>query len=172
MGLTSSAAARPTSPTPAGRSTKRKSQTCADAGIEYVELEIAIDGLTVATNPANADVECLDVPALYALIGPESEGFANWSDANDLAAEVGSAYARRSPRSRSSSTAQVRRAAPTTRSSSSRSPTSPRSAAPTRRPAPTTRRAPTTTSSCKASSRPTRRSAGSATPTSWRSRSG
>ena len=47
----------------------------------------------MATNPANADVECLDVPALYALIGPESEGFANWSDANDLAAEVGSAYA-------------------------------------------------------------------------------
>ena len=70
-----------------------EAQACADAGIEYVELEVAIDGLTVATNPANADIECLDVPALYALIGPESEGFANWSDANDLAAEVGSAYA-------------------------------------------------------------------------------
>ena len=70
-----------------------EAQTCADAGIEYVELEVAIDGLTVATNPANADIECLDVPALYALIGPESEGFANWSDANDLAAEVGSASA-------------------------------------------------------------------------------
>jgi phosphate transport system substrate-binding protein len=69
-----------------------EAQACADAGIEYVELEIAIDGLTVATNPANADIECLDVPALYALIGPESEGFANWSDANDLAAEVASAY--------------------------------------------------------------------------------
>jgi phosphate transport system substrate-binding protein len=67
--------------------------TCADNGIEFVELEIGIDGLTVATNPANADVTCLDVPALYALIGPEAEGFANWSDANDLATEVGSAYA-------------------------------------------------------------------------------
>ncbi len=70
-----------------------EAQACADAGIEYVELEVAIDGLTVATNPANADIECLDVPALYALIGPESEGFGNWSDADDLAAEVGSAYA-------------------------------------------------------------------------------
>jgi len=69
-----------------------EAQSCADAGIEYVELEVAIDGLTVATNPANADVECLDIAALYALIGPESEGFGNWSDANDLAAEVGSAY--------------------------------------------------------------------------------
>jgi phosphate transport system substrate-binding protein len=66
--------------------------TCADAGIEYVELEIGIDGLTVATNPANADITCLDVPGLYALIGPEAEGFANWSDANDLATEVGSAF--------------------------------------------------------------------------------
>ena len=32
-------------------------------------------------------------PALYALVGPESEGLANWSDATDLATEVGSAYA-------------------------------------------------------------------------------
>jgi phosphate transport system substrate-binding protein len=64
--------------------------TCADAGIELVELEVAIDGLTVATNPDNTQVECLDVPALYALVGPESEGFANWSDAAALAAELGS----------------------------------------------------------------------------------
>jgi phosphate transport system substrate-binding protein len=63
---------------------------CADAGIEYVELEIAIDGLTVATSPANTAVECLDIPALYALVGPESEGFASWADANALATELGS----------------------------------------------------------------------------------
>src|SRR5262245_20881932 len=37
--------------------------------------------------------ECLDIPALYALTGPESTGFANWSDASDLAETVGSAYA-------------------------------------------------------------------------------
>lgn len=36
---------------------------------------------------------CLDIPALYALTGPESTGFANWSDAADLATTVGSAYA-------------------------------------------------------------------------------
>ena len=51
------------------------------SGVEYVELEVAIDGLTVATNPANEAITCLDVPALYALVGPESEGTANWSDA-------------------------------------------------------------------------------------------
>ena len=65
---------------------------CEENGIEYTELEIGIDGLSVITNPANEAVTCLDVPALYALIGPESEGFTNWSDANELATTVGSAY--------------------------------------------------------------------------------
>jgi len=64
--------------------------TCAEAGIEYVELAVAIDGLTVATSPENTAVTCLDVPQLYALLGPESEGFAKWSDANALATELGS----------------------------------------------------------------------------------
>lgn len=63
--------------------------TCAEAGIEFVELAVAIDGLTVATSPENAAVTCLDVPQLYALLGPESEGFAKWSDANALATELG-----------------------------------------------------------------------------------
>jgi phosphate transport system substrate-binding protein len=69
-----------------------EAETCAGAGVNYVELEVAIDGLTVATSPNNAAVECLDIPALYALLGPESEGFASWADANSLAGEVGSAY--------------------------------------------------------------------------------
>lgn len=69
-----------------------EAQACADAGVNFVELQVAIDGLTVATNPANTAVECLDTAALYALIGPESEGFANWSDANALATELGSKH--------------------------------------------------------------------------------
>ncbi|HAP76783.1 MAG TPA: phosphate-binding protein [Acidimicrobiaceae bacterium] len=67
--------------------------TCAENGVEFVEIEVAIDGLTVATSPNNSAVECLDTAALYALIGPESEGFSNWSDANTIAGELGSAYA-------------------------------------------------------------------------------
>ena len=62
---------------------------CADAGIEFIELKVAIDGIAVMTNPTN-EVECLSFVDLYALIGPESEGFASWSDAQDLAAELGS----------------------------------------------------------------------------------
>jgi phosphate transport system substrate-binding protein len=66
---------------------------CEENGVAYVELEVAIDGLTVATNPANDAITCLDVPALYALVGPESEGTANWSDNTELATEVESAFA-------------------------------------------------------------------------------
>ena len=65
---------------------------CEEAGIEYVELKIGIDGLSVITSPENADVTCLSFRDLYALLGPESQGFANWSDASDLAAEVGADF--------------------------------------------------------------------------------
>ena len=141
---------------------------CAEAGVEYVEIEVAIDGLTVATSPNNTAVECLDVPALYALIGPEAEGFANWSDANALATEVGSAFT--APRW--SSPAPARRAAPMTRSSSSPSRSSPKSVGSMTPPAPTTRRAPMTTSSSKASKPATPASAGLAMRSTPPSRTG
>ena len=66
--------------------------TCADAGIEYVELKIGIDGLSVITSPENESVTCLGFGDLYSLFGPESVGFENWSDADDLAAEVGADF--------------------------------------------------------------------------------
>ena len=65
--------------------------TCEENGIEYTELYIAIDGLSVLTSPENDAVTCLDYNDLYALLGPESTGFANWSDANDLGEELGGA---------------------------------------------------------------------------------
>jgi phosphate transport system substrate-binding protein len=64
--------------------------TCKSAGIEYIELAIAYDGMTVMTNPANTAVTCLSFPDLYALVGPESQGFKKWSDAQALAKELGS----------------------------------------------------------------------------------
>jgi phosphate transport system substrate-binding protein len=67
-----------------------EAQTCKDAGIEYTELAIAYDGMTVMTNPSNAAVTCLSFADLYALVGPESQGFAKWTDAQALAKELGS----------------------------------------------------------------------------------
>ena len=63
-------------------------EICADNGIEFVELEVGIDGLSVITSTSNDQIDCLSFLDLYALLGPESQGFANWSDANDLAAEL------------------------------------------------------------------------------------
>lgn len=62
--------------------------SCAAAGVEYVELQVAFDGITVMTSPDNTAVECLSFADLYALIGPESTGFAKWSDAQALGTEL------------------------------------------------------------------------------------
>ena len=70
-----------------------EAQTCADAGVEYVELRVAFDGLSVLTSPENDAVTCLAYTDLYALVGPESEGFDTWAAANDLAAELGAPHA-------------------------------------------------------------------------------
>lgn len=64
--------------------------TCADAGVEYVELKVAIDGISVLTSPANDAVSCLSFVDLYALLGPESTGFASWAEAQTIATELGS----------------------------------------------------------------------------------
>ena len=62
---------------------------CADAGIDYVELAVAFDGITVMTNPENSAVSCLNSGDLYALFGPQSEGIDTWNGADSLAKKVG-----------------------------------------------------------------------------------
>ena len=62
---------------------------CSANGVEYIELAVAFDGITVMTNPANADVTCLNHGDLYALFGPESNGIDTWEGADALANEVG-----------------------------------------------------------------------------------
>ena len=69
---------------------EEEAAACEANGIDFVELKIGIDGISVLTNPANTAVECLSFVDLYALIGPESEDFTNWSDAQALATELGS----------------------------------------------------------------------------------
>lgn len=64
--------------------------TCARNGVEFVELYIAIDGLSVITNPAFDALDCLNFADMYALTGPESQGFNNWSQAQAIAQQLGS----------------------------------------------------------------------------------
>jgi phosphate transport system substrate-binding protein len=51
---------------------------CEQNGVEYVELQVAIDGLSVMVNPANDFAECLTLEELNAIWGPEST-VDNWS---------------------------------------------------------------------------------------------
>jgi phosphate transport system substrate-binding protein len=69
---------------------------CDEAGIPWVELKIAVDGISVLTSPANDAITCLSFLDLYALLGPEGEGFESWSDqdtiAEELAGELGEEF--------------------------------------------------------------------------------
>ncbi len=48
-------------------------ELCAEAGIDYIELPVAIDGLSVMVNPANDFVECMTVDELHTIWAPEAE---------------------------------------------------------------------------------------------------
>jgi phosphate transport system substrate-binding protein len=53
---------------------------CKANGIEYVELQVAIDGLTVVVNPANTWATCLTIDELVKIYGPDSPENLQWSD--------------------------------------------------------------------------------------------
>ena len=46
---------------------------CAEGGVEYVEIPVAIDGLSVMINPSNDFVECMTVGELHTIWRPEAE---------------------------------------------------------------------------------------------------
>lgn len=66
-----------------------EAEACEANGVEFIELKVAIDGLSILTHPAT-ELECLSFADMYALVGPESQGFSNWTDAQELATELGS----------------------------------------------------------------------------------
>jgi phosphate transport system substrate-binding protein len=54
-------------------------EACAKNGVEFVELEVAFDGLTVVVNPKNTWCDCLTVDQLKAIWQPQS-AVSKWSD--------------------------------------------------------------------------------------------
>ncbi len=70
---------------------------CEANDVNYVELMVGIDGISIITSPENESVECIDNAGIYALVGPESTGVGNWAEAVALANELGSAYADQFP---------------------------------------------------------------------------
>lgn len=63
-------------------------ETCESNGVEFIELKVAVDGLSVITSAQNDAVECVSFGDLWALLGPDATGFNNWSDANAAAEEL------------------------------------------------------------------------------------
>lgn len=58
-------------------------EACAAAGIEYVELPIAIDALAVVINPANTFAQCLSIAELNTMWEPAAQGVVNnWNQVN------------------------------------------------------------------------------------------
>ena len=49
-------------------------ERCAEAGIEFIEVPIAIDGLTVVVHRDNDFVQCVTVDELHTMWAPESQG--------------------------------------------------------------------------------------------------
>ena len=52
-------------------------EKCAEAGVEFIELPVAIDGLTVAVHPDNDFAQCLTIDELHTMWKPEAEGEVN-----------------------------------------------------------------------------------------------
>jgi phosphate transport system substrate-binding protein len=53
---------------------EKEAETCKKAGVEFVELPVAIDGLTVVVNKENTWAKCLTIAELNTIWGPDSEG--------------------------------------------------------------------------------------------------
>jgi len=49
-------------------------EKCADAGMGFIELPVAVDGLTVAVHPDNDFAQCLTIDELHRMWEPDAEG--------------------------------------------------------------------------------------------------
>lgn len=59
---------------------KAEAEDCKKNGVEFVELPIAIDGLTVVVNKENTWAKCLTVKELNTIWSPDAEGkITNWN---------------------------------------------------------------------------------------------
>ena len=60
---------------------EEEQQLCEDNGVEYVELEVATDALTVVVNPDNDFVDCLTVDELASIW--EADAVETWDEVRD-----------------------------------------------------------------------------------------
>ncbi len=59
-------------------------QLCSDAGVEYIEIPVAIDGVTVIANKDNTWAQCITIKELDRMWGPDAEDTVmKWSQVRD-----------------------------------------------------------------------------------------
>lgn len=59
-------------------------ELCKEAGIEYIEVPVAFDGLSIVVNPENEWATCLTAEELGKVWAPDAEGkITNWSQVKD-----------------------------------------------------------------------------------------
>jgi phosphate transport system substrate-binding protein len=57
-----------------------EAKACADAGVEFIELPVALDALAVVVSPQNTFADCVTVEELNKLWAPEAQGkVSNWN---------------------------------------------------------------------------------------------
>lgn len=62
----------------------REVALCAERGLEYIEIPVAIDGLTVIANKENDWAQCVTIEELDRMWGPEAEGtVTKWSQVRE-----------------------------------------------------------------------------------------
>jgi len=55
-------------------------ELCAEAGVDFIEMPLALDGVTVMVNPAAEFVRCITIEELHTIWAPEAEGeVTNWN---------------------------------------------------------------------------------------------
>jgi phosphate transport system substrate-binding protein len=64
---------------------------CERNDVHFAELEIARDAVVLVTAKKTPKPTCLDLPELYALMGPEADGLRDWAGANAVARALGGA---------------------------------------------------------------------------------
>lgn len=63
---------------------EEEAPVCEENGVEFTELQVAVDALTVVVNPQNDWTDCLTVEELGTIWAPESEGeVTSWSQVRD-----------------------------------------------------------------------------------------
>uniref|UniRef100_A0A6J5ZWB6 Unannotated protein n=1 Tax=freshwater metagenome TaxID=449393 RepID=A0A6J5ZWB6_9ZZZZ len=73
----------------ARKMTPKEIEACSASGTSLTSIPVARDAIVLFTNKKSSNkIDCLTVPQIYSLVGPESAGFKRWSDGMGIASQL------------------------------------------------------------------------------------